>query len=105
MEKCSPEFVLGLPGTQGEGTFRITEEDLRKILVQYDKGVRVITTRTLLELVEALESSPQPEITDGASGLDADALFRALLRKERLTGCQDKLIRWARDLYGGEADL
>lgn len=68
------------------------------------KGGRDITKRTLLELVEALEIPP-PEMSGGTPGLDADALFRALLRKEGLTACQDKLVRWARDLYGAEADL
>lgn len=73
-------------------------------MVKYGKGGRDITKRTLLELVEALEIPPSPEMSDETPGLDADALFRALLRKEGLTACQDKLVRWARDLYGGEAD-
>lgn len=67
-----------------------------------------MTRLTLLELVDALEIPDVPDMDrdayqDAASlDLNEDDLFRALLRSEGLTACQDKLLRWAHDLYGAD---
>ncbi|MBU5627549.1 hypothetical protein KQI82_11570 [Oscillibacter sp. MSJ-2] len=65
-----------------------------------------MTKLTLLELVDALGIKMVPEMSesefhDAAQGqMDADDLFRELLRGEGLVACQEKILRWAHDLYG-----
>ncbi|QNL45235.1 hypothetical protein H8790_04240 [Oscillibacter hominis] len=65
-----------------------------------------MTRLTLLELVDALGIKEVPEMSesefhDASEGqMDADDLFRELLRGEGLIACQEKILRWAHDLYG-----
>lgn len=64
-----------------------------------------MTKLTLLELVEALDiqevsAMNSQEFTSArVDNLTEDDLFLALLRNEGLTVCQEKLLRWAHDIY------